>query len=285
MDVRLRGRWAAAVFVVVVAWSGLQLWLTHRAVAALEAHDRAAHARLAALHARHLAPVMAIPDSVWVRAGVESSAAMILLVAMIAALVIGGRSRWAALLAAVPGAVVLGGFQDGASLGLGWDQPTSSVRHWLMAGTAVDTAVALALAAFVVQALPRPAASASARWTLVRAAPVVVVLTGWWVMRNQYDEPVDRIWLARAVVFVVMAALLARSSLRLAARAVVVTVGLPLCWFGVLDAVIGGGAFPVAGVVHHALVAVVTGLYVAAVPAVLARYRSAVVPGVPQATA
>lgn len=274
----MRGSLLGAAVAVVAAWSALQFWLAHRAFAFMDAQ---AHARTAAWYAAHPGvhlTVTYVPNSYWVHAGTESVASMLLVGVIAAALAVGGRGWWTPLVAAFPAAVAVGRFQDGTTIGQGWNQPTTSVRTWLAAGVTVDTITLLVVSALLVTALAssrKPVATASTS-TLFRAAPAAVILVGWWLVRHPIADPADRVWLAQTVVWVVVVALLAGSSLPLALRAVAVGGLMPLFSFTILDDLLGASqpTFDGTRYLHHLAVAAGIAVYVAGVPALIRRART-----------
>jgi hypothetical protein len=183
----VRWRLIAAAATLVAAWAGLQFWLTRRAFAVGDAHAHAISARFRAAHPGVPLTVYYTPSDVWVRAGIESVVALLLLVALATALVRGGRGRWAFLVAGLPAAVSVARFTDGSSVGLGWNQPTETVRTWLAAGVCVDTATLLAIVALLLWAVPGRSTTVSATSALFRAAPPAVILVagGWCGIRSR----------------------------------------------------------------------------------------------------
>jgi hypothetical protein len=260
-----------AAVAIVAAWSGLQFWLAHRAFALMNAQ---AHARTAEWYAEHPGghfTVTYVPSSYWGDAGVESIVGLLLIVVAAAALAAGGRRWWTLLVAAFPAAVSIGHFEDGTSIGQGWLQPTNTVQSWLAVGVVVDTITLLAVATLLVLVIPRvrPASELSTTSTLFRAAPAAVVLVGWWLVRNPIADPDNRLWLAQAVVWVVVVALLASSSLPLVVRLTVIGVLMPLFSATIIDDFISidGHAFDGMRFLHHLAVAAGVAAYVVAVPA------------------
>jgi hypothetical protein len=177
---------------------------------------------------------------------------------------------------AFPVATVLGWFNGGATMGLGWAQQSASGRTWFMLGAVVDSLVLLAVVALLIRALPARPGGMSATVALTRAVPVVAVLVFCWVLGDKEPDPANRVWIGQAIGFVLVAALLAGSSLPRPIRAVVLLGVLPVCSFTILDGLIGGGTVHVefATYVNHAAVAAATALYVAGVPALIARTRA-----------
>jgi hypothetical protein len=283
VNAAVRRRPLAAAAAVVAAWSGAQFWLAHRAVAALRADSQRSYrfflTQSRVLHVpsgQHIAPpqpAYIAPDSLWIRAGIESALGALLVLAVAAALIRGGR-RWVALLIlAIPLANVLDGLDNGPLLGIGWNQLGPSSHAWLALGFAVDSLLLLAVTALLIRALPPRLGRMSAAVAVTRALPPLLVLAGWWLAHAQLVDPVNRAWLAQAVAFVLIAALLAGSSLPLAGRATVILGVLPMCVPGMLDDLIGSGShFDALTYLHHAAFAAATALFVAGVPALVRRY-------------
>jgi hypothetical protein len=175
----------------------------------------------------------------------------------------------------LPAAVAVGRFADGTSIGQGWNQPTAAVQTWLGVGVAVDTATLLAVATLLVLALPsRPTAAVAP--TLFRASPAAVVLVGWWLTRHPVADASDRVWLAQAVVWVVVVALLAASSLPMGFRLIAIAGVMPLLSFTILNDLVGsdGRGFDGVRYLHHLAVAIGVTAYVVAVPKLLRRLRA-----------
>jgi hypothetical protein len=272
---RSRGYLLGAAALVVTAWIGLQFWLAHRAFASMNA---TAHARTAAWYVAHPGmhlTVNYVPSSYWPDAGRESAFELLMVVVVAVALAVGGRRWWTLLVAAFPAAVAGGHFEDGTSIGQGWIQPTNAAQSWLGVGVAVDTITLLVVAALLVLALPAWRTRAAATWvasstsTLFRAAPAAVVLIGWWLVRHPIADPDDRVWLAQAVVWMVVVALIASSSPPLPVRAVTVLGLLPMFSFTIFDDLVVGYAHVFDGTryLHHLAVAAAIAAYVIAVPA------------------
>jgi hypothetical protein len=264
---RTRGYLLGAAAALIAAWSGLQFWLTHRA---FELSNAQAHARAAAWNAAHPGQHLRttyVQGSYWTHAGVEGCAAMLLIVFLAVILAAGGRRWWTLLVAALPAAVAVGRFNDGTSIGQGWNQPTEPVQTWLAAGVIVDTATLLAFGALLVVALPTRRAPAPAPSVLYRVAPPAVILVGWWLVRHPIADASDRVWLAQAVVWAVLIGFVATTAVPLGARLVALVV-MPLLSFALLADLIGtnGRGFDGPRYLHHLAVAAGITAYVVAVP-------------------
>jgi hypothetical protein len=295
----MRGLALSAAVVIIATWSALQFWLAHRGFAFMDAQ---AHARTALWYSEHPGmhlTVTYVPSSYWVDAGIESVVALLLVLAVAVALAVGGRRWWTLLVAALPATVAVGRFEDGTSIGQGWQQPTNALQTWFGVGVAVDTVTLLLLATLIVLALPRfgvrgsagstaTTRSTSAVSALFRAAPAAVILVGWWLARHPIADPVDRLWIAQAVVWVVLVALVASSSLPSVARLGVVVVVMPLLSFTVIADFVGGIGHPFDGTryLHHLATAAGIAAYVVGVPALQgwAQRRSAGPTGNPRLT-
>jgi hypothetical protein len=280
-DVARGVRWLplAALGVVLAAWGGLQLWLSHRRVEAIHAQLVAGIHRLNALalaQGRPTHPVPAPdPAEVWVHGGEQSLITALLLTAVAAVLVLGGRRWWAAIVAGVPLANVVGRFQDGTPLGYGWWQEGPSTQTWFAIGAFVDAAMLLTVVALLIRALPAP--SIPSLSAAGRGAVAAVVLTAWWIVRIDTTDPDHRVWFAQAVAFILIAALIASSALPFAVRMATVVLVLPIAAMVLTEDIVFVGlrrpTFDGMEFVHHALVATAVMAYVAGVPA-LARART-----------
>jgi hypothetical protein len=261
-----------AATAILVAWTAAQFWLAHRAVGIENAQGRTRAAAFLAAHPGATMHVSSEPTSYWVHVGIESAVAMLMVTIVAAALALGSRQWWTLLVAALPAAVAVGHFVDGTSIGQGWNQPTDAVQTWLAVGVVVDTAVLLAVAGLLVVALP-PTRSAipTAVSTMFRVAPAAVVLAGWWLVRHPIADAAQRIWLAQAVVWALLVALVATARLPFAARLVMIVVVMPMLSFTLLDGVFGlyGDGFDAARYLHHLAVAVGVTTYVVAAPKLL----------------
>jgi hypothetical protein len=263
----LRGRPLYLLAAILTVWTTAQFWLCRNAAHAINAAGRLAAARFEAAHAGTYVRLDAIPTSLWMRAGLESVAA-VLLPTIVAILLVAGGRRWlAATVAAYPAANVLGGFHNGASLGLGWDQPTA-VRLWFAYGVFVDTALLMLVVALLVKAVPDHDAAMPTRWNFLRVAPCLIVLAGWWVTRHPAPTSHDWVWLGDAVTFMLVAALLADSTLPRTVRTVSIGLVLPLTTGTILNDLIAPHqlGFPAMYFVHHTLIALGTALYVGGAP-------------------
>src|SRR4051794_33774701 len=136
---KTRGRLSVAgLGVLAVAWSGLQLILSHHA--AIQEHHRELvdRARFLRLHPMGVAPVPPVHVRDWLIPAAASVVALVVCVLFVAAMARGGRQVWALLPALLPLSAVTGDFWDGA-LGQGWLQPAGQHLHgWFVAGAVTD---------------------------------------------------------------------------------------------------------------------------------------------------
>jgi hypothetical protein len=263
----LRPRPLYVLAAILTCWVTEQFWLCYHAAGAFNLQASSSAIQVEATHPGLVLHVIPISTSVWVRAGLESVGAVVLPTIVAIFLVAGGRRWFAAAVAAYPAANVLGGFHDGAPLGLGWDQPTA-VRLWFAWGAFIDTALLLVVVALLVKAIPARPDAVPTRWAFLRVTPGLIVLAGWWVTRHPSPDSHDWVWLGDAVVFMLVAALLADSALPRAARFVAIGVVLPLTTGTILNDLVAPHeiGFPATYFVHHALIAIGTALYVGGAP-------------------
>jgi hypothetical protein len=263
----LRPRPLYLLAAILSCWATEQFWLCHHAVQRLNLTARFTAATYEGTHPGVFVHIDPIPSTVWMRAGLESVAAVLLPTIVAVFLVAGGRRWLAAAVAGYPAANVLGNFHDGALLGLGWDQPTA-VRLWFTYGVFVDTALLLLVVALLVNAMPERRMAVPTRWNFLRVAPCLVVMAGWWVTRHPSPTAHDWVWLGDAITFMVVAALLTDSALPRAARAISIGLILPLSTGTILNDLIAPHqiGFPATYFAHHALIAIGTALYVGGAP-------------------
>jgi hypothetical protein len=95
-------------------------------------------------------------------------------------------------------------------------------------------------------------------------------------MRHPAPTAHDWVWLGDAVTFLLVAALLADTTLPVAAKLFVVGLVLPLSTGTILDDLVAPGriGFPAIYFLHHTLVAVATAVYVTGVPSMVDRLRT-----------
>jgi hypothetical protein len=270
----LRTRPLYALAAILTVWTAAQFWLCRHAILGAQA--------IAQQHMLHLElarpdltfHVANVPTSLWVRAGLESVAGVLLPTIVTLLLVAGGRRWLAASVAAYPFANILGGFHQDVALGVGWQQPYAAL-NWSAYGTILDTTLLLVVAALLVSAVPRAAERTPIRWGFARVVPVLVVMTGWWVTRHPAPQAHDWVWLGDALLFVLVAAVLADSALPVAVRAAAIGLVLPLSTGTVLNDLIAPHriGFPAVYFLHHMVIALGTALYVAGVPAAVSRLR------------
>lgn len=280
---RVRGRLLAAAAALYVVWCGVQTWLGYRGVRELDAFERTQVAHLRALEAHRAAaglpvmstpihPAVTFPASIWIRAGAVSAVAMMLVLALGASLVLGGRRWWSLSVALIPAAVVVGKFQDGYSVGQAWTFTQSHLEGRLAAGSILDALTIAAIVSLFVRALPHEPASVTAPTALMRAALPAIILLGWWLIQNPVDADGSRkVWIAQAIVWVITLALLASSSLPLVPKVVALLIVAPYLSVTMLDDLIGvpGTTVDTTQFVHHMLFAAGVTIYVTAVPAIV----------------
>jgi hypothetical protein len=263
----LRPRPLYLLAAILSCWASEQFWLCRHAAIAFNTAARSATFQVEASHPGLVLHLDPITTSLWVRAGLVSVAAVILPTIVAIFLVAGGRCWLAAAVAAYPLANVLGGLHQGASLGLGWNQPTF-VRLWFAYGVFIDTAILLVVVALLVKAMPERRVAVPTRWNFVRVVPCLVVMAGWWVTRHPTPTSHDWVWFGDAVTFMVVAALLTDSALPRAIRAVAIGLVLPLSTGTILNDLIAPHqiGFPATYFAHHAVIAIGTALYVGGAP-------------------
>jgi hypothetical protein len=264
----LRSRPLYLLLAILATWSVAQFWLCRHALQAINAQAWLNVDRLEVAHPGLILHVRALPSSLWMRAGLESVAGVVLPTIVALFLVAGGRKWLAAAVAAYPLANVLGGFHDGSPLGLGWQQP-DSFRNWFAYGVVIDTLLLVLVVGLMVSAMPERSEPIPTRWAFARVIPAVIVLAGWWVTRHPSPDAHDWVWLGDAITFVVVAALLADCALPIAARAFAIGLVLPLSTGTILNDLIAPHqiGFPAMYFLHHTLIALGTALYVVVAPA------------------
>ena len=264
-----------AIGAIVVAWSALQLFLTHRLSAAFF-HESVAHCAemKERLPASRCYPLAAVRLGDWLPYAVTSIVVLLALSAVAAMLVRGGYRWWSAVVIALPAAnLYSGGREVSRFLGPGWVQLSDrQLTTWLFTGAVVDTFVITAVAVAMMLAVRPTARGLGSTVQLLRCAPPMIVLGGWWLMRHPLPERLDEIWLLQALAFVVAAALLATSALHLWTRAVGVLLVLPLCGIPIYSEATGPGSF-LGAMLHHAAFAGATGVMVVGLPKLLAMFR------------
>lgn len=272
MAENLRVRPLYLLTAILSLWTTAQFWLCWHAEAFLNAAAGSTASQFQSSHPGVFVIVHQLPTTLWMRAGLESVAGVLLPTIVAVFLVAGGR-RWLAMaVAAYPLSSVLGGFHGGESLGLGWAQPTA-VRLWFAYGVAVDTALLILVVGLLVSAMPARESALPIRWGFTRVVPVVITLTGWWVMRHPAPTAHDWVWLGDAVTFALVAALLADSDLPIASRAVAIGLVLPLATGTILNDLIAPHqiGFPAMYFLHHTLIASATAAYVLGAPKLFRR--------------
>ncbi|HEX3707019.1 MAG TPA: hypothetical protein VHV76_10345 [Mycobacteriales bacterium] len=281
MAANLRARPLYLLTAILTTWSVAQFWLCWHAVRAINITTQLEVQRLEASHGGLILHVRGLPSGLWMRAGLESVAGVALPTIVGLCLVAGGRRWLAAAVAAYPLANVLGGFHEGAALGLGWQQPVA-FRNWFAYGVVIDTLLLVLVVGLLVSAMPERGDPVPTRWAFTRVIPVVIVLAGWWVTRHPTPDGHDWVWLGDAVTFVVVAGLLADSALPFAARALAIGVVLPLSTGTILNDLIAPHqiGFPAVYFLHHTLIALATAVYVVGVPSAVQWFRAARTAGV-----
>jgi hypothetical protein len=272
----LRARPLYLLTAILTVWTTAQFWLCRHALQMINFEALTAAQRFEARHPGLVVHVRPLPNSLWLRAGLDSVAAVLLPTIVALFLVAGGRRWLAGAVAAYPLANVLGAFHGGMSLGLGWEQPTT-VRAWFAYGVVIDTALLLLVVALLVSAMPDRREAVPTRWAFTRVVPVVIVLAGWWVMRHPSPSAHDWVWLGDAITFVLVAALLADCALPVAVRAAAIGLVLPLSTGTILNDLIAPHqlGFPAIYFLHHTLIALGTAVYVSGVPVAFRRLRGA----------
>lgn len=268
-----RGRVLGAAATVFVAWSGAQLWLTHRLAWAAYHKDAADLYRLVRLHPTdHVVMPQPVQPRFWLVPGLASVLTALALVAVAALLVRGGRRWWALVVTAAPAANFWYGWEDGRALGNGWVQLTRDhLVRWEVTGTIVDTAMLALVVAALVATVPRRTTAGPIGPVLLRALAPMVVLFGWWQMRNPLPDQVHEIWLIQALAWVLLVALLADAELPLSVRAGAVFVVLPFGSLGTTwSALLGDNGIRW---LHHDLFAAAVVAYAVGVPALVERLR------------
>lgn len=264
-----RGKWLlAGAGVVALAWSALQLILTHRLAVAFYDQSIVGCARMVREHpSAHCYPLPPVSTGDWLPYAATSIAILAALATTAALLVRGGRRWWALLIIAMPAANLLWGWQDWRPLGSGWMQLSrGSLTTWVAAGIATDTAVVALIAAALIAAIRPTDRPLRDRRALARVVPPVMVLAGWWIMRHPLPDQVDKIWLVQAAAFVLAAGLLATCALPLWARSGAVLVVLPVTALPIYTEAVGFGSL--SAVLHAAAVAAGTAGFVVAAAAV-----------------
>lgn len=258
---------AGAVGLLMVSWSAAQFALSHRYWSMFVDWRAAKDQLFVQTHPSFPMHRMTLLTRYWVQPAVGSIAALLALSLVAALLVRGGWRWWALLVTAMPAANLLWGWRDSRTFGAGWIQwpgsglvPASThTTAWLVGGVVVDTLlVALVATALVLVVPARP--SAPSRGQLWRVAPVLVVLAGWWLMRNPLPDRLAAIWLVQALAYVLVLGLLCVSSLPLATRGLATLVVLPFCASATATAVLSGDGAP--GLVHHDAFALATAIWI-----------------------
>lgn len=216
-----RGKWAsaAAAACLVAAWATGQVLLERHAVFAMQESEP--------VHTRW-----------WLLPSVESLIALAACALVAAVVVTGGRRPWAMLPAAFPLTLLLG-VGDGNSLGLGWMQPFQHMFAWLRAGAVVDAAVVVAVALLLGIGLPRRRATTPLASAVLRTLPIAVIAFGYWYVGHPLPDDHDRLFIARSLLLVLAAAVIATLELPLAVRALTLFV-LPFADPTMSDGLIGG---------------------------------------------
>ena len=276
MAANLRSRPLYLLTAILTMWTIAQFALCRDSLNAVQAAAREHAMQFVLAHPGFTAQVPELHANLWVRAGLESVAAVVLPTIVAVFLVAGGRRWLAGAVAAYPLANVLGGFHDGTPLGLGWQQPTA-IRNWFAYGVVIDSLLLVLIVALLISAMPDRTEAAPIRWGYTRVIPVVIVLTGWWVTRHPLPSAHDWVWLGDAVTFLVVAALLADSDLPVATKLFAVGLVLPLSTGTIINDLIAPGqlGFPAMYFLHHTLIALATAAYVTGVPSAVQWVRAA----------
>lgn len=265
-----------AAVVVTAAWYVAITVVNRRAVDELRSHNLAFNQRLVA----HGQPPLRIPvsDTLWVREGLLALLFGVLLIGLGSFVEAGGHRRWGLFVVAEFAlSPLVAGLNSGWGAIADWGQPHSNLEAWRLVGIGVDALFAVSVVGLLVVGARNRAAFDRSVPAVARSVPGLVLVTGWWVMRHQYSDPDNRVWLARALLFVLVAALISRSALPVTARVLGVVVLLPLCSQTVVWDLLGDFhyvSFPTAYFLRHAAVAAGVGLYAAGVPVVVQRLRA-----------
>jgi hypothetical protein len=253
---------AGAGAALLAAWSATQLVLTHRYWTMFADWRTAKDQLFAQSHPQFPMQPFVVHTRYWVEPALACVVSALACTAIAALLVRGGRRWWALLIAVLPAANALWGWQDDQTFGAGWTQwPGSGLvaesRHWtawLVTGVVVDTLVLVAIATALVFVVPvRQTKGAGLPW---RVLPALVVLGGWWLMRNPLPDRVHEIWLVEATAYVLAVGLLVTCTSHWLSRAVGIFVVLPFCALATSTGAVTSTSFP--GLLHHDAFALAT---------------------------
>jgi len=221
------------------AWATGQVLLERHATFAMHERELEWRARMLLLHpASAVMAVEPVHTRWWLLPSAESVIALVACALVTAAVVTGGRRLWAMLPAAFPLTLLLG-VGDGNSLGLGWMQPSPHFFAWLRAGAAVDAAALVAVAVLLGVCLPRRRATPPLAPAVLRTLPIAVIAFGYWYVGHPFPDDHDRLFITRALLLVLAAAVIATLDLPLAVRALTLFV-LPFADPNMSDGLIVG---------------------------------------------
>lgn len=261
-----RGKWltGGGMAALIGSWFGAQLLLLRHAQIAMF-HDEVRHYhQFLAMHPTY-PPLPPIPVHTrwWLQPAAESLVALVACAVVAAVIAAGGRRLWALLPAAFPLTLFLG-VGDGNSLGLGWMQPFRHLVVWLRTGAAVDALAVAALAVLLSMLLPRRRATMSLAPAVLRTLPIAVIAFGYWYVGHPFPDDHDRLFVARTLLLVLAAAVIATLQLPLAVRVLTLFV-VPFVDPNLSDGLIGGYTSWMT-YLHHVGVGAATLLYVLGAP-------------------
>ena len=268
-----RRRLAGAGLVLLIStWSSTQFLLTrsgmltmHRDALTFRHHMRLLHPDAS------FGPVQPVHLRYAVLLAAASMVAMLACAVIAGALIAGGRRLWAVLLLAAAPLTFFIGRGDATSLGLGWGMHVHNMQSWIDAGALIDTAVVVSLTGLVVALLPHRAAVIPLAPAVLRTLPLAIAAFGYWLVGNPLPDPHERFFVARALLLILAAAVIATARLPLVVRGLTLLV-VPFADPTMADGLIQGygtwGTY-----LNHVLVAAATGGYVLGVPALTQRIR------------
>ena len=269
-----RGKWLSATGLGLLtgAWFVAQLLLARHAQLAMYHQAQVMHERFLRMHPTvPVNPPMPVHTRYWLQPAAESVIALLACYLVAGALVIGGRRRWALLVVALPLTVFVSR-DDASSLGLAWLQPFGHMRAWVETGGLVDALTVLAAIVAMGYIAPRREATTPVLPAVLRTLPIAIVAFGWWLVGSPIPDPSDRLFITRTLLLVLAAAVVATARLPLLVRIAVLFV-MPFADPNMADGLIWGYT-SWETYIHHVAVAGATVLYVAGMPAAIARLRA-----------
>jgi hypothetical protein len=262
---------------LVGGWYAAQLLLAHHAVVAMHEDDIRWQRRMRLLHPDAVfGPVQPIHVRFWLLPATSSALALLACVAVAAALVVGGRRLWALLLVGAAPLSYFLGRGDANSLGLGWVQPFSHMQTWLTAGAVVDAIVVVAATVLLIAALPHRAPVVPLAPAVLRTLPIAIVAFGYWLIGNPLPDTHARLFITRALLLILAAAVIATARLPLVVGMLTLFT-MPFADPTMVDGLIRGYA-TWGTYLNHVAVAGATAAYVLAIPALIQRLRRRPVP-------